>query len=244
MTRRMLVLGAAIAAAAGLGAVLTTPGRTQAYQCRAPQDIAMPDRVRPDGPSVRVPIAGYTLAISWSPEFCRGGKAARDPENYQCNGRIGRFGFVLHGLWPEGRNGAYPQWCSIDPQPSRQDYQANLCMTPAPWLMAHEWAKHGSCMVRTPESYFRVSRHLWQSLRLPDADRLSRRPGLTAGDLRREFVTLNPDFPAGSVGMVTANGGWLREMHLCYGKDFMPTTCSRRAYGPRDDVPLKVWRGL
>lgn len=224
--------------------LLPAPALAQAYQCRAPASIELPPPVQQDGPSTRVPITGYTLAVSWSPEFCRGGKAARDSENYQCNGQIGRFGFVLHGLWPEGSNGKYPQWCATTPRPTVQDYRANLCMTPVPWLLEHEWAKHGSCMASTPEGYFKVGRILWQSLRLPDADRLSRKPGLTMGDLRREFVRLNPEFPLASVGLVASNGGWLREIHLCYGRNFMPTACSKRAFGPKNDVPLKIWRGL
>ena len=57
---------------------LPAPALAQAYQCRAPASIEMPPPVRQDGPSTRVPIAGYTLAVSWSPEFCRGGSAAKD----------------------------------------------------------------------------------------------------------------------------------------------------------------------
>ena len=223
---------------------LPAPALAQAYQCRAPASIELPPPVRQDGPSSRVPIAGYTLAVSWSPEFCRGGAAAKDPSNYQCNGRIGRFGFVLHGLWPDGANGRYPQWCATAPRPTLADYQANLCMTPAPWLIEHEWAKHGSCMAPDPQSYLKVAGILWRSLRLPDADRLSRQPTLTMGHLRREFARLNPGFPASSIGLVASNGGWLREIHLCYGKDFMPRACSKRAFGPKNDVPLKIWRGL
>ena len=220
------------------------PALAQAYQCAAPAVVEAPPPVRPDGPASRVAITGYTLAVSWSPEFCRGGKAARDPGNYQCNGQIGRFGFVLHGLWPDGANGTYPQWCAVTPRPTQTDYRANLCMTPVPWLIEHEWAKHGSCMAKTPEGYFKVARILWQSLRLPDADRLSRQPGMTAGHLRREFARLNPGFPLSAIGLVVSNGGWLREMHLCYGKDFKPRACSRRAFGPKNDLPLKIWRGL
>ena len=40
------------------------------------------------------------------------------------------------------------------------------------------------------------------------------------------------------------NGGWLREIHLCYGKKFMPVPCEARAFGPKNDVPLQIWRGL
>lgn len=227
-----------------LGLGLSTPARTQAYQCRAPQALALPDPVRPDGPTSRVAISGYTLAVSWSPEFCRGGNAARDPANYQCNGKIGRFGFVLHGLWPEGANGSSPQWCATTPRPTLQDYRANLCMTPVPWLIEHEWAKHGSCMAKSPQAYFRTARTLWNGLRLPDADRLSRQQGLTMGDLRREFVRLNPGLPASAVGLLVSNGGWLREVRLCYGKDLKPAACTAGLFGPRNAVPLKIWRGL
>lgn len=222
---------------------LPAPALAQAYSCRVPDRIDLPQPVRPDGPTVRAPIGGYTLAVSWSPEFCRGDRAA-DPGNMQCNGRNGRFGFVLHGLWPEAAKGPPPQWCALEPRPMPEDYRANLCMTPVPWLLEHEWAKHGSCMATTPTGYFRVARTLWQSLHLPDADHLSRKRDLTAGDLRRAFAIDNPGWRIEAIGLVTSPGGWLREMHLCYGKSFRPTACPRRTFGPRNDVPLKVWRGL
>ena len=239
MTRRI-----ALAVASLLVAAVPAPALAQAYQCRAPQSIAMPRPVQPDGPRRTSAVTGYTLAISWSPEFCRGGTAAKDPENLQCNGTIGRFGFVLHGLWPESGQGKYPQWCSVTPRPTEAELKANLCMTPVPWLLEHEWAKHGSCMATTPAAYFKASATLWNALRLPDADRLSRKKGLTMGDLRREFVALNPGVPVSAVGIRASNGGWLREIHLCYNKAFRPTPCEARAFGPKNDVPLKIWRGL
>ena len=222
---------------------IPAPALAQAYQCRAPQSVTLPPPVQPDGPSYRARITGYTLAVSWSPEFCRG-KASRDQDNYQCNGLIGRFGFVLHGLWPESGSGKSPQWCALTPRPSPADFRANLCMTPVPWLIEHEWARHGSCMATTPAAYFKVAGILWNSLHLPDADRLSRQPGLTAGDLRRAFAASNPGWPVGAVGLAIGNGGWLRELQLCYSAKFLPTPCDKRGFGPKNDVPLKIWRGL
>ena len=231
-----------ISASAAL-ALLPSPALAQAYQCHAPQNLILPPEVRPDGPSFRARITGYTLAVSWSPEFCRG-RASRDQDNYQCNGLIGRFGFVLHGLWPESGSGRSPQWCALTPRPSAADFRANLCMTPVPWLIEHEWAKHGSCMATTPAAYFKVAGILWNSLHLPDADRLSRQPGLTAGDLRQAFAAGNPGWPVSAVGLAIGNGGWLREMHLCYSAKFLPTPCDKRGFGPKSNVPLKIWRGL
>jgi ribonuclease T2 len=223
--------------------VLASPSAAfaQAYQCTPPQRFDPVPPIMPDGPPQRVPISGYTLAVSWSPEYCR---RPQDKANMQCSGANGRFGFILHGLWPEARSGPSPQWCALTPRPSPQVVRGNLCMTPVPWLIEHEWAKHGSCMARTPESYFRVSGILWRSLRWPDADRLSRQQGLTVGDLRRAFVARNPDWRTEQVGVLLSGNGWLREIHLCYGRDFLPTTCERQQLGPRDSVPLKIWRGL
>jgi ribonuclease T2 len=230
-----------VRALALLTALVALPGPAfaQAYRCEPPRRIDPPRPVRPDGPPRRTPIAGYTLAVSWSPEFCRG-----DKTSMQCSGANGRFGFVLHGLWPEARSGPAPQWCSLTPRPSPRLVRENLCMTPVPWLIEHEWAKHGSCMARTPEGYYRVSGILWRSLRWPDADRLSRQEGLTVGDLRRAFVARNPGWKPEQVGVRLSRNGWLRELRLCYARNFMPTACSRRSFGPPDSAALKIWRGL
>lgn len=117
-------------------------------------------------------------------------------------------------------------------------------MTPVPRLLEREWAKHGSCMVRTPEAYYRVSAILWRSLRWPDADYLSKQDPLTAGDLRRAFVAANPAWRAEQVGVVLSRTGWLRELRLCYSRRFLPTACRRGKFGAADAAPVTIWRGL
>lgn len=221
--------------------MLPLPAFAQAYQCSLPQRVGPVSEVRPDGPARRAVVAGYTLAASWSPEYCRND---RDAASMQCSGANGRFGFVLHGLWPEAGSGPPPQWCSVSPRPSPDVIRRNLCMTPVPWLLAHEWAKHGSCMARTPEGYYRVSGILWRSLRWPDADRLSRKRDLTAGDLREAFFAANPDWRGRRIGLLTSRTGWLREVKLCYDRKFMPRDCDRQSFGPANSRPLKIWRGL
>ena len=230
-----------VAAFGALALLVPAPAVAQAYQCVPPKRIEPVRPVTPDGPVRRVAIGGYTLAASWSPEFC---KSARDAGSMQCSGANGRFGFVLHGLWPEARKGPPPQWCAVRPRPAPELIRRNLCMTPAPSLIEHEWAKHGSCMARKPETYFRVAGILWRSIRWPDADQLSRQQGLTAGDLRREIAQANRGWKPGQIGLLTSRAGWLREVRLCYGRDFMPAACDRRDLGPRDGASLKIWRGL
>lgn len=215
----------------------------QAYQCQIPKAPVVAPRISPDGPPRRVPVTGYTLALSWSPEFCRTRKADR-AHSRQCSGKSGLFGFILHGLWPEGSGHRYPQWCSSARHPTPETVRRQMCMMPSPRMVAHEWAKHGTCMVRKPESYFKVSRILWDSVRLPDLDRLSRKKNLTAGDLRKAFVQANPAWKVEQIGVSLNQRGWLREVRLCYGKDFMPARCDPRRLGPRDSTHLRIWRGL
>jgi ribonuclease T2 len=99
-------------------------------------------------------------------------------------------------------------------------------------------------MAKTPEQYFKVAAILWRSIRWPDADRLSRRDGLTAGDLRRAFVAANLAWRTDQVGIDVSRNGWLREVRLCYSKRFLPTRCDRRRLGAADSAALKIWRGL
>ncbi|WP_237449502.1 ribonuclease T2 family protein [Novosphingobium silvae] len=228
---------------AALAATAFMPGLAlaQAYQCQLPPRIAPVRPAVPSGPVRRTSIGAYTLAASWSPDYC---KTSGDTRSLQCSAKRGRFGFILHGLWPEAARGPSPQWCALNPVPSPQLLREHLCMTPSPGLLAHEWAKHGSCMVGTPEKYFRVSAILWRSIHWPDADRLSRRKDLTAGMLRDEFLAANPGWKRESVGIEASRKGWLRELRLCYRADFRPGRCPPARFGPADTAPLKIWRGL
>ena len=220
---------------------MAAPLSAQAYQCRVPQRLAAPP-VEPDGPVRRMPVAGYTLALSWSPEYCKG-REARAADAVQCSGRNGRFGLVVHGLWPEGRR-SWPQWCPSPRAVRPAELRRNLCMMPSARMQAHEWAKHGTCMVRTPEAYFKVTRILFEGLRLPDFDRLSKEPELDAGLIRDRFADANPGWKPEAVGLVVNERGWLKELRLCYDRRFMPAACDRRLYGPKDGAIVKIWRGL
>jgi ribonuclease T2 len=220
---------------------IAAPLSAQAYQCRAPQRIVVPP-VERDGPVRRTPIAGYTLALSWSPEYCRN-RESQATDAIQCAGANGRFGLVVHGLWPEGR-GAWPQWCPTPRKVKPAEVRRNLCMMPFPRVQAHEWAKHGACMTRTPAAYFKTTRVLFEGLRLPDFDRLSREESLSAGRLREAFVLANPAWRPGMIGVHLNQRGWLEELRLCYDRRFMPTRCNARQLGARDRAGVKIWRGL
>ena len=112
------------------GASWSNAALAQAYQCRAPQGPISAPRISQDGPTRETEVTGYTLALSWSPEYCR--NRERDPDDHiQCSGDNGRFGLILHGLWPEGEDGNWPQWCSSPRRPSASLLRENICMTPS-----------------------------------------------------------------------------------------------------------------
>ena len=218
-----------------------TPLAAQHYQCSIPRSVQVP-QIRPDARPRVLPVSGYTLALSWSPEFCKPRKGQRRHAR-QCSGREGMFGLVVHGLWPEsGRS--WPQWCPTRRQPQPRELATNMCLSPSAALLARQWAKHGACMARKPATYFKVMRILWEGLRIPDYDRVSREDGLTAGTIRTRFVDANPGWSREAVGVKLNARGWLQELRLCYDKRFMPTACDRTRHGARDSVPAKIWRGL
>jgi ribonuclease T2 len=229
------------AAASLLFALGGSPLAAQSYQCSASGPLALPS-VTPDGPTRRLPVTGYTLALSWSPEFCRG-RESQPRHARQCSGRNGRFGLVVHGLWPEsGRS--WPQWCPAPRALAAEAARPNLCLSPSASLLANQWTKHGACMVQRPETYFRITRILWNGLRIPDLDRISREDGLTAGTIRTRFADANPGWKPEAIGIQLNERGWLEEIQLCYDKRFMPKACDGGRYGAKDATPAKIWRGL
>lgn len=217
------------------------PLAAQHYQCSPPRTIRVP-RVAPDAPSRMLPVTGYTLALSWSPEFCKP-RQRQSAHARQCSGRDGMFGLVVHGLWPESRRD-WPQWCPAARAPQPREVAANMCLSPSAALLARQWAKHGACMANRPATYYKVMRILWAGLRIPDFDRISREDGLTAGTIRTRFADANPGWMREAVGVKLNARGWLEELRLCYDKRFMPRACDGRRFGAADADPARIWRGL
>ncbi len=221
-----------------VSALLSSSAGSQAYQCVPPKNLPRPTIEMPKpNEARRVPVDGYLLTLSWSPEYCRDHKT-----DMQCTGKMGDFGFVLHGLWPEGKGRVYPMWCKKADLVPRKVIAANICMTPSVQLIQHEWAKHGTCMTRTPEAYFGAAKLLYDAVVMPDMDKLSRAP-LNAGDVAQAFAAINPGLPAKAIAVTTNPRGWLDEVRICLGNDLKPTVCEASKRGEPDKTSVKVWRG-
>ncbi len=227
------------AAVSGLPAVADA----QALQCRIP---AQADRPRPDlptrsQPSRVVPIGSYTLAITWSPNYCR--EHARDASaRFQCGGG-NRFGFTLHGLWPDGEGKEWPQYCRPTGLIPSRVVRTSLCSTPSAQLMQHEWAKHGTCIPgHSPARYFAQSTRLYRVLRYPDMDALSRR-SLTADGLAQAFAGANPGLRADMMRITADRQGWLDEIWICLDKRFGYRRCPAHQGGLAPTAEVRIWRG-
>ena len=207
--------------------------------CVVPSDLDLPARADPPDRTPDPPTSAYVLALSWSPEFCRF-RADAPQHRGQC--RDNRFGFVLHGLWPQAeRERAWPRRCALAPPVGEALVRRHYCMMPSARLMQHEWSTHGTCGWADADAYFAASARAWQRVMRPNL--ASRDAGIeTAGDIRDAFVALNPGLPRHAVHVERSTRGWLVGVRLCMDRTFEYRACPGDA-GAADRVPVSVWRG-
>ena len=224
----------ALVAALALPAV----AHAQSYRCSVPETVPTPHADTPSArePRRALPIGGYTLAITWAPQYCHD-NSGRPGAAFQC-GSGNRFGFTLHGLWPDGEGEDWPQYCSAAPLLDAAVIRRNLCATPSAQLLQHEYAKHGTC----PAAYFARSTGLFAKLRYPDMNALSRRRSLTAGAFAAALARANPGMTAQMVRVSANKRGWLDEAWLCLDKQFAYAACPQGG-GLAPSTKLKIWRG-
>jgi ribonuclease T2 len=212
-----------------------------APSCTAPPSLAIPHAEEPSArePQRLLPIGSYTLSLIWLPQSCRRGERS----TLDCAAQAGRNGFVLHGLWPDGRGREWPQWCAAAAPLPAATLAAHYCATPSVQLTQHEWAKHGTCMPGyDPDRYLSRSRALFADLRLPNLRALSfRQP--TARAVRAAFAAANRGMSADMVRLNVNRDGWLEEVWVCLDKAFNRRICPADAGGPKPGDRVKIWRG-
>lgn len=203
--------------------------------CAVPTDV-QPAPVQPAPPHEIVRDArtlSYMLALSWSPEWCR---THADAEEGQAQCRDNRFGFTVHGLWPNGEGKRHPRYCRPAGALPLATVRQHFCMTPSARLQQHEWAAHGVCGWSSPDEYFQAAERLWRQLEVPNLRTLP--PQATAGDLRQVFVAANPRLSRESLYVKVASGNRLEDVRICYDLKFQPTACA--SLGAPDHVRLTI----
>jgi ribonuclease T2 len=196
----------------------------------APTEIPPADEIHPD-----VPIAAYLLALYWSPEACRSNIPESD-KAIQCEANS--FGFTVHGLWPNGPDRVHPRYCKPSPPMRLKTVKANLCMTPSPWLLQHEWQAHGTCKWPTPEAYFKKARAVRATLNVPDLTP-DANGTLTAGQVREAFLKGNRGLTRQGLNVRVNKDNRLTEVWVCLDLKFKPAAC-RGGSGTPDAVTIRV----
>lgn len=230
---------------AGLLSLLTSiPAHAQkdGPSCTIPERLPEARRESPPaGEVVNIRPTQNLLALSWSPEFCKrnGDKAEH---RLQCSGEAGKFGFILHGLWPDVAGKRDPAYCRPAKALPKSLIRQHFCMTPSPDLLQHEWAKHGTCATDNPERYFKAASLLYSALKFPDMDYLSRRR-VTVSSLTAAFASRNPGLRPNMIAVKMDNQGWLQDVRLCLDANMRPKPCSPEDRGAKPTRFVKIWRG-
>lgn len=225
---RALVLSLALLLTTGFASGASAPPKS----CSLPAKVEpAPERTPPPNEIVRdVPTAFYMLALTWAPEICR---TRGDDPDFAIQCRRDSFGFVLHGLWPNGPERRHPRYCAPAPPLSARTVRRHLCMTPSAESLQHEWAAHGTCGWSAPDAYFRDAAKLWRALRLPPMAAT-----MTAGEIRDAFVKANPVHERDGV-YIKVTDGRLEDVRLCYDLHYRPAACPG-GLGAPDDAQVRI----
>lgn len=144
-------------------------------------------------PSAGTPgdFAYFLLSLSWSPAYCVSSPAAAE-----CNGPR-RFGFIVHGLWPQYEQG-WPEHCDVRREVPDDVVRGIADLMPARGLVYHEWSTHGTCSGLEPAEYFELVRRANADIVIPQplsspAQALELAPAAVAG----AFLRANPRLSRG-----------------------------------------------
>ncbi len=160
----------------------------------------------------------YTFALSWSPEYCH-----ENPWNHgsECSANA-KWGFVVHGLWPDRNDRTAPQGCAATPFDPSQIPAGMEAIMPRE-IYQHEWQKHGVCSGMSEQAYFARIASLYRQIKIPLQD-TGRDQQVTPSALRSQFSKANPGFMP-SAFRVEDTRNSLVAVQVCLNKSFAPLSC-------------------
>ncbi|MFZ2101224.1 MAG: ribonuclease [Oricola sp.] len=159
----------------------------------------------------------FVLALSWSPSYCA---SEGEHANRQQCGAKERYGFVVHGLWPQFAKG-YPIDCPTERPLSVPRTLADTLtdIMPSTGLIRHEWATHGTCSGVSQEDYFTLTRMAFEAIAIPDEFAARNTIGAVDPDnVEDAFRNANPGMHGDAIA-VTCDRRYLRDVRICMTRD-------------------------
>jgi ribonuclease T2 len=171
----------------------------------------------------------YTMVMSWSPTHCVTAQEGRDED--QCKRLDGlRYGFVLHGLWPQYENG-YPEACRIGRKPfvPKPVIDSMLDIMPSGGLVIHEYKLHGTCSGLDPANYYKLSRQLFTRVRIPERFRNPfETQFMSPSEVEAEFLQANPWLHPDMLAVTCGGpGNRLRDVRVCLSREGKGRACGQ-----------------
>jgi ribonuclease T2 len=167
-------------------------------------------------------FAYYVLSLSWSPAYC-----LASPGAAECNGPR-RYGFIVHGLWPQYEHG-WPEHCDVHRPVPDEVVQSISDLMPARGLVYHEWSAHGTCSGLEPAEFFALVRRAYAGIAIPpELSRPTQVIEEPPAAIAEAFLRANPRLPARSIVATCSvqSVPRLREVRICLARDLMPRACS------------------
>lgn len=165
----------------------------------------------------------YVLSLSWSPAFCA--SDAGQNSRQQC-GTDRKYGFVVHGLWPQNESG-YPEFCGKDREERVPESLGRTMfdIMPSMGLIGHQWRKHGTCSGLSQKDYLDTIRAAYGRVTLPkDIAAGSGRKTLSTDAIETAFTTANPGMTKQGIA-ISCEGQRLEEVRICMNRDLSFRAC-------------------
>ncbi|XP_021762756.1 ribonuclease 2-like isoform X1 [Chenopodium quinoa] len=186
----------------------------------------------------------FKLALQWPGTYCRNThKCCR--KNGCCRNSGPPKHFTIHGLWPDYNDGSWPSCCTKSEfdeneistlRKALDEYWPTLsCGSPSSCyghkgsFWGHEWEKHGTCsspVVRDEYNYFLTGLNVYFKY------------NVTQVLFEAGYVPSNTEkYPLGGIisaienafhlsPVVACSGDAVKELYLCFYKDFKPRDCA------------------
>jgi ribonuclease T2 len=224
-------------------AVFSASAYADFQRCIISNDLPATRSVRIDWQNNTRQFDYYALALSWSPQHCANPRN-RHRHRFQC--QTNRFTFVVHGLWPQSASGRskfdHPRHCASGPLLSQELIKKHICTVPGVYLMQAQWSKHGSCAFNKPAAYFKQIETLKSGLKLPDLRSGRRNHDLTVRELTDLVTGLNSKqgMKREHIKVWVNRRGFLREIVVCYDRNFKFTRCLVRGAPQHYRVKIRL----